>query len=213
MLSDNHLDPLVGGVFWMIFFSFGFMGRKPYLNCLNFVNSYYPRIKYTWEWSTERFSYLDVMISVKDGRILTDVYSKLTDTHKYLHYGSCHPAHVKKGILYGQALRTKRICSTKKTYNRKIEMLRENLEKRGFNKGFFYSQSYKTKGISRDNLLCQEKRKRKKREMTSLVMTFHPVLSGVGKIVDSLWSILQASGGTAKIFNKKLKIMYGGLEI
>ena len=33
-------------------------------------------------------------------------------------------------------------------------------------------------------------------------------LSGVGKIVDSLWPILQASDGMAKIFNEKPKIVY-----
>ena len=45
--------------------------------------------------------------------------------------------------------------------------------------------------------------------MTSLVMTFHPaLLLGVGKIVDSLWSILQASDAMAKIFNEKPKIVY-----
>ena len=162
------------------------MGRRPYLNFLIFVNGYHPCIKYTWEWSTERLSYLDVMILVKDERILTDVYSTPTDTHQYLHYGSCHPTHVKKGIPYRQTLSMKRICSTKETYNMRYEILRENFEKRGFNKGFVDSQFNKAKGICRDNLLCQEKRKGKKREMTSLVMTFHPALSGVGKIVESL---------------------------
>ena len=44
--------------------------------------------------------------------------------------------------------------------------------------------------------------------MTSLVMTFYPVLSGVGKVVDSLWPILQVSDGTAKIFNEKPKIVH-----
>ena len=57
------------------------------------------------------------------------MYSKPTDTHQYLHYGSCHPRHVKKGIPCGQALRMKRICTTKETYNR-IEMLQGNFEKR-----------------------------------------------------------------------------------
>ena len=110
------------------------------------------------------------MILVDDGRILTDVYSKPIDTHQYLHYGSCHPTHVKKGILYGQALRMKRICSTKETYNRRLEMLRGNFEKRGFSKGFVDSQFNKAKGIPRDSLHCQEERKGKKRDMTPLVI-------------------------------------------
>ena len=116
---------------------------------LNFVNGYHPCIKYTWEWSTEMLSYLDVMILLKDRRILTDVCSKPTDTHQYLHYGSCYPTHVMKGIFYCQALREGRICSTEETYNRRIEMLRGNFEKRVFNNGVVHSQLNKAKGISK----------------------------------------------------------------
>ena len=72
------------------------------------------------------------MILVKEERILTYEYSKATDTHQYLHYGSCHPTYVKKGIPYGHALRMKRISSTEEIYNRRIEMLRGNFEKKGF---------------------------------------------------------------------------------
>ena len=75
------------------------MGRR-LLEFFNFVNGYHSCIKYTWEWSTKRLSYQDVMI-------LVDVYSKPTDTHQYLYYGLCHPTHVKKGIPIGQAIRMK----------------------------------------------------------------------------------------------------------
>ena len=80
------------------------------LQFLNYANSYHATIKYTWGWSYSRLSYLDVMVKVKDTRLDTDVFSKPTDTHQYLEYGSCHPKHVKRAIPYGQALRLKRIC-------------------------------------------------------------------------------------------------------
>ena len=94
------------------------------------------------------------MILVEEERILTDVYSKPTDTHQHLHHGSCNPKPVKNGIPCGQALRMKLICSTKETYNRRTEMLQGNFEKRGFSKGFVDSQFNKAKGISRYSLLC-----------------------------------------------------------
>ena len=136
MISEYHPDPLLSWRFLDDVFPIWLHEKETLLEFLNFVNGYHLCIKYTWEWSTQRLPYLDVMILVEDGRILTDVYSKPTDTHQYLHYGSCHPTHVKKGIPYGQALRMKRICSTKETYNRRIEMVRGNFEKRGFSKGF-----------------------------------------------------------------------------
>ena len=116
--------------------------------------------------------------------------------------------YIYKGIPYGQALRMKRIWSMKETYNRRIELLRGNYEKRGFSKRFVDSQFNKAKGISWNSLLCQEERKEKNWDITSLVMTFHPALSGVGKVVDSLWLILLASDGTAKIFNEKPEKVY-----
>ena len=48
-------------------------------------------------------SYLDVRVELESGKLQTDVYSKPTDTHQYLDIKSCHPAHVKKAIPYGQA--------------------------------------------------------------------------------------------------------------
>ena len=93
MLSEYHLVPLVWWRFLDDVFLIWLHGKEILLEFLNFVNGYHPCIKYTWEWSIKRLSYLDVMILVEDGRILTDVYSKPTDTHQYLHYESCHPAH------------------------------------------------------------------------------------------------------------------------
>ena len=58
-----------------------------------------------------------------------------------------------------------------------------------------------------------KREKKYKRDMNAVVMTFHPALPGVKKIVDSLWSILQASDGTTKIFNENPKIVYRNLEI
>ena len=58
------------------------------------------------------FFYLDVMVKLEGNKIITDVYSKPTDTHQYLDFKLCLPKHVKKGIPYGQALRYRRTCSS-----------------------------------------------------------------------------------------------------
>ena len=39
-------------------------------------------------------------------------------------------------------------------------------------------------------------------------MTFHPALSGVGKIIDSLWPILHASKDMRSIFEEKPVTVY-----
>ena len=69
-------------------------------------------------------SCLDVSVSRKGLALETDLYCKSTDAHQYLQKSSCHPWHVKKAILYGQALRIRKICS----YEKKFIMRSEELE-------------------------------------------------------------------------------------
>ncbi len=78
---------------------------------VSYLNSAHLSIKFTAEWSKSSVNFLDVRVVKKDNTIVTDLYSKPTDTHQLLHRSSCHPGHTKKGIPYGQALRLRRICS------------------------------------------------------------------------------------------------------
>ena len=52
--------------------------------------------KFTYEKSKEKINYLDLVIELTDGKIVTDLYCKSTDSHRYLHYGSCHAEHTLK---------------------------------------------------------------------------------------------------------------------
>lgn len=78
------------------------------------LNQFHPIVKFTHEISRTSLPYLDVMVSIEDGHISTDLYRKPTDSHQYLHSNSCHPAHIKKAIPFSQALRLKRICMLKR---------------------------------------------------------------------------------------------------
>jgi hypothetical protein len=61
---------------------------------------------------------LDVSVSNITGEICTDLYSKPTDAHRYLHRSSFHPSHTFTGIPFSQMRRAVVICST--TYLRDI---------------------------------------------------------------------------------------------
>jgi hypothetical protein len=50
-------------------------------------------IEFTMEVNDSKSLFLDVVIIKEDNRLSTDVYCKSTDTHRYLHFGSCHPHH------------------------------------------------------------------------------------------------------------------------
>ena len=69
------------------------------------LNQFHEKDKFTWEIAYDRISFLDVTVALTMGEFSTDVYSKPTDAHQYLNFGSFHPPHVKRGIPYGQGLR------------------------------------------------------------------------------------------------------------
>ena len=95
------------------------------------INPFHPTIKFTTVWSRESVTFLDTKV-IRDGnRMVTDLYTKPTDTHQYLHQRSCHPSHCKSSIAYSQALRMRRICSRATHYQQHVAELKEHLIRRG----------------------------------------------------------------------------------
>ena len=92
----------------------------------------HPTIKFTTEWSKTSINFLDVTVSLIGGVIETDFYVKPTDSHQYLQSSSCHPFHCKKGILFSQALRLKRICSETNSFDKRCNDLKRFLLERGY---------------------------------------------------------------------------------
>ena len=81
------------------------------------LNKFHPNLKFTYEKSKEKINFLDVVIKIKEGRIITDLYCKPTDGHQYLHYDSCHADYIKRSIIFSKTLQLKRICSGKNELN------------------------------------------------------------------------------------------------
>ena len=106
----------------MIFFIW-LHGKELLLEYFNYINNHYNEIRYIWEWWKSRLQVLDVMVKLEGNKVLTDLFSKPTDTRLYLDNGSCHPRHVKQAIPYGQALRVRRICDSEKVCDARLKEL------------------------------------------------------------------------------------------
>ena len=116
---------------------------------------------------------------------------------------------MKEGILYGQALRLRRICNSEEVLDNRLNELHGYLLKRGFRERNVYSQFVRARGKSRESLLVQGRgQKRMDLDRIPLVMNFYPALSWVGKIVDSLWYILQASDDIRETFRDKPMVAF-----
>ena len=47
-------------------------------------------------------TFLDLKVSIKNSKIITDLYVKTNDFHQYLHYLSVHPNHTKQSVVFSQ---------------------------------------------------------------------------------------------------------------
>ena len=76
------------------------------------MNTISPTIKYTFTYSEQTTTFLDVQIYLSETRKLkTKLYRKLTDCMSLLHFHSHHPLSCEEGIIYSQALRYNIIIS------------------------------------------------------------------------------------------------------
>lgn len=69
----------------------------------------------------------------------TDLYTKPTDAHLYLHYSSFHSKHQKNSIPYSQAIRMRRIFSSLERYYEATKTMKINLHNRGYPKTLIQS--------------------------------------------------------------------------
>ena len=69
------------------------------------LNNYNTHIKFIYEFNKKHISFLDLKVSLGDGKLTTDLHVKPTNRHQYLHYTSAHPNHTKRSFICSQTLR------------------------------------------------------------------------------------------------------------
>ena len=97
---------------------------------LDGFNKCHHNLKFAYEKSKERINFLDVVIKIKGGRIIIDLYCKPTDGRHYLHYDSCNADHIKRSIIFSRTLRLKSICPEKNDLNVHVEDFKTWFRKR-----------------------------------------------------------------------------------
>ena len=72
------------------------------------INNLNQGIKFTMDAHPTKNTFLQILLGVKNNKIITDIYYKPTDTFQFLPFTSCHPKHIKKNVSYNL---TRRICT------------------------------------------------------------------------------------------------------
>ena len=91
-------------------------GEQELQTFLHSFHEFRTGIEFTYELSKESIAFLDLKVSVKNSKIITDIYVKSTDRHQYPHYLSARPNHTKRSVVFSRTLTISRLCSYKKNF-------------------------------------------------------------------------------------------------
>ena len=149
------------------------------------MNSQSPFIKFTssYDSTTKKVPFLDILVSEKNGKIETDLFKKETFRPQYLHPTSCHVGHQYKNIPYSLGLRCRRICSNDENFELRLSKLKNDLISRQYHVKIIDEAFKKVRKISREEALKKAKNPENSREI--LAITFHPSLPSIQKLSKS----------------------------
>ena len=105
-------------------------------------------------------NFLDLNISINEGKIITDLYKKDTSIPSALLPSSSHPEHVSKNIVFSMAFRLLRICSTPQLLDQRLlELQNEVLLPRNYKLSVIKKAFENVKKIKREDALKKVKKK------------------------------------------------------
>lgn len=166
-----------------------------------FLNTLDNDIKFTIETDTQQISFLDILVKKTGEKINTDIFYKPTDTHQYLHFGSCHPSHTKRSIPYNLA---RRICTIVSEENIRKTRLAEPatfLQKQKYPKGIIKDGIEKSLKLDRKQLLETKQNENPKR-ILPLITTHNPRNTNIYPTVKNLNKILVGDQKMKKIIEQ-----------
>ena len=137
-------------------------------------------------WDTEKLStsvnFMDLTISIKDGRLVTTLYEKSQNLYLYIPPHLSHPRGVLNGLIFGQVLRIRRLCTYESDADAKIRQFFDRLIARGHSRDrliplFTRAEANAAEYISRsdaDRELLAKKKLVSANEQVLLHLEYHP---------------------------------------
>ena len=160
------------------------------------LNNHQSNIKFTYTFSKNCVPFLDLDVQLSGGEHITNLHIKPTDRHQYLHFTSSYPNHTKRSIIYSQALRVSRICSRECDFRKHISEMKTWFLRRGYSKNLVESEIKKVKFSHISNNKSQKRTLKR----IPLVVTYHPLLKSLGKVLRKNLNILYMDEEIKKCF-------------
>ena len=169
---------------------------------LRILNSCHDTTKFTISGKAPSQPYLDATLSIANSKLHSELYSKPTDSHRFLPPSSCHPGHIFRSIVYSGALRIRRICSRDDPFLFHLEQFRVHLRSSGYSSKFLDPILSKVAGLDRATLLKSSGKETLDR--TLIVTTYDPRMPDLKQLHIKHQHILEASKDTQCISSSPL---------
>ena len=91
-------------------------------------------LEWTFETPDTTVNFMDLTITIAGGRLKTTLYEKPQNLYLFLPPHSSHPQGVLSGLVFGQILGTRRLCSRQEDADKKIMEFFQRLLNRGHRK-------------------------------------------------------------------------------
>ena len=135
-----------------------------------------------------------------------DLHVKSTDRHQFLHYTSSHPEHTKRSIVFGQYLRVCRICSTAQNFRKHATEMKSWFYKSGHPKGLVEKEMDKIK------FSVYNRRNKRKKKGVFFVITYHPSLENIGRIINQNLYIPYMNEDVKSVFTQATMIFFRSVK-
>ena len=124
-----------------------------------------------------------------------ELHIKSADRHQYLHYTSTQPEHNKRSVVSSQTLRISRLCSEENDFKNYKSQMKSWFLKRGCPEKLIENEMRKVK-FGKERI-----KKAKGVKGIPFVVTYHPQLKNLGRIINQNIYLLNMNEETKKVFS------------
>lgn len=193
---------------------------------LTAINNIHPTLKFTYEYTcpypcdmpenishdcfchtSRSIAFLDTLVEIKGGKIVTDLYTKPTNRAGFLRKESNHPPHIFKNIPYSRLFSLLRICSKEGSFEKRTAEFREQLLSRNYLPEVINQAIERIQGISRNEAL-KKVEKKKNSDRIPLVITYHPAMPHISSILRNAWNVLVRDKHMKRVFSQPPMVAY-----
>ena len=171
----------------------------------------HPSIKFTAEISDKKINFLDTTIYKGEifhnqGILDFRTHFKPTETFQYMHFSSCNPHRVRKGLIKGEFLRLLRSNPSAETFDENIYNFKKHLRARGYPHNLIEKITSEVKFTEQKSDLQKNNEVQKK--ILPFIITYHPALPNLKNILMSKWHLIQDQPLLREIYKEPPIISY-----